>query len=285
MYKHAFLIMAHNNFSILKITLKLLDDFNNDIYVHIDKKATDFDVNDFMNVCTKSKVVFLKRRLDVRWGRQSQVKLEMLLMKTAFRSGYKYQRYHIISGTDIPIKSNNYIHSLFQNTNDEVINTSKEITKFDTERLSRYHIKFKRDTFNNLLDILHYKFKIDRLKNCKLKIYKGANWASLTHNAVSVLLKNTKKIMELTRFSLCADEMYKQIILLNNGFDLYKNKSGEYDNLRFVIWQGVSSHPKTLTVDDYEDIISSDSIFARKFDENTDMDVVNKLFDRFNKTE
>lgn len=41
--KHAYLIMAHNNFYILEKLLRLLDDSRNDIYVHIDKKVSEFD--------------------------------------------------------------------------------------------------------------------------------------------------------------------------------------------------------------------------------------------------
>ncbi len=36
--KHAYLIMAHDNFEQLKILLDLIDDYRNDIYLHIDKK-------------------------------------------------------------------------------------------------------------------------------------------------------------------------------------------------------------------------------------------------------
>lgn len=38
MDKHAYLIMAHNEFDILEKQLILLDDYRNDIYIHIDKK-------------------------------------------------------------------------------------------------------------------------------------------------------------------------------------------------------------------------------------------------------
>ena len=37
--RHAFLILAHNEFQILKILLSMLDDGRNDIYLHIDKKG------------------------------------------------------------------------------------------------------------------------------------------------------------------------------------------------------------------------------------------------------
>ena len=37
--KHAFLIIAHNELSILNILLTMLDDSRNDIYLHLNKKA------------------------------------------------------------------------------------------------------------------------------------------------------------------------------------------------------------------------------------------------------
>ncbi len=37
--RHAFLILAHNEFQILRILLSMLDDERNDIYLHIDKKS------------------------------------------------------------------------------------------------------------------------------------------------------------------------------------------------------------------------------------------------------
>ena len=42
--RHAYLIMAHNNFYILEKLLILLDDPRNDIYIHIDKKVSKFDI-------------------------------------------------------------------------------------------------------------------------------------------------------------------------------------------------------------------------------------------------
>ena len=39
MSKHAFLIMAHNEYDILNKLLLLLDDERNDIFIHYDKKC------------------------------------------------------------------------------------------------------------------------------------------------------------------------------------------------------------------------------------------------------
>ena len=43
MKKHAYLILAHNNFYCLERLLKLLDDERNDIFLHVDKKVKNFD--------------------------------------------------------------------------------------------------------------------------------------------------------------------------------------------------------------------------------------------------
>ena len=49
MGKHAYLIMAHNEFYILEKLLKLIDDERNDIYLHIDKKAKNFNFDKIKN--------------------------------------------------------------------------------------------------------------------------------------------------------------------------------------------------------------------------------------------
>ena len=54
--KHAYLIMAHNEFDILEKQLRLLDDYRNDIYIHIDKKVKQFNFNYYKNIVKNSNV-------------------------------------------------------------------------------------------------------------------------------------------------------------------------------------------------------------------------------------
>ena len=63
MKKHAYLIIAHNNWKILERLLILLDDNRNDIYLHIDRKS---DLINFSNnVHNANLSVF--HEIDVRW--------------------------------------------------------------------------------------------------------------------------------------------------------------------------------------------------------------------------
>lgn len=113
--KHTYLIIAHSNFYILEKLLLLSDDTRNDIFIHIDLKCNNFDFKYFKNIPQRSNIYFTERN-SVIWGNISQIKTELILFKTA-SSKKKYQYYHLISGVDLPIKSQDYIHHFFDRNN------------------------------------------------------------------------------------------------------------------------------------------------------------------------
>ena len=98
--KHAWLIIAHNQFGILQRLVSLLDDERSDFFIHIDKK-----VRDLPNVhADHGHVYFLSNWIDVRWGTYTQIQAEMALFSAAMEKG-TYDYFHIISGTTLPLKS------------------------------------------------------------------------------------------------------------------------------------------------------------------------------------
>lgn len=109
---HAYLIMAHKNIQQLKILLKLLDYKENDIFIHIDATADDEMKNYNYQHCCKCSKVYSKSVIDVKWGDVSQIATEIFLLKFAMRQ-QKYEYYHLISGMDLPLKSQKEIHHFF----------------------------------------------------------------------------------------------------------------------------------------------------------------------------
>ena len=83
MSKHAFLIMAHNEYDILNKLLLLLDDERNDIFIHYDKKSKlpppPIELK-YLNIHVFKKV-------DVGWGEDSQIECEMFLFNEAYKKG------------------------------------------------------------------------------------------------------------------------------------------------------------------------------------------------------
>ena len=72
--RHAYLIMAHNEWELLNTLLSLIDDPRNDIFLHIDKKVK--TMPDLYQP-KYSKLYFTPKRYDVRWGDVGQVHSEM----------------------------------------------------------------------------------------------------------------------------------------------------------------------------------------------------------------
>ena len=141
MSRHAYLIMAHNHFDFLKELLACLDDSRNDIYLHIDKKAGPFDKSGFSDIVKKSRLYFTER-LDVHWGGYSQIACELLLLKSAVSRHPQgvYTYYHLLSGADLPLKSQNEIHTFFErHAGKEFLAFDPQVSQKTRERVSLWH--------------------------------------------------------------------------------------------------------------------------------------------------
>lgn len=287
--KHAYLVMVHNNLYILERLIKMLDHINNDIYIHIDRKVKNFDFNYFLGVPKKSKIFFTER-IKVYWGHYSQVQCELILLKEATKQEYAY--YHLLSGVDLPLKSQDYIHHFFEK------NEGKEFVHFCNDNWDiendvyrrrigsfRFFVKNYRNksslkvTTCKLLDyflvLLQRIFKLNRIKRNELKFEFGSNWFSITHLFAKYIVSQEQWINRTFSYSLCADEIFLQTILLNSEFV----NSVINNNMRLIDWyRGINSSPYTFKKEDYDELVNSDFLFARKFDENVDRKIVDLIY-------
>lgn len=281
---HAYLIMAHNDFSILEKTLLMLDDQDNDFYIHIDKKVKKFDFDHFRSLLKNSRVYFIKRR-DVQWGSYNIIRTEMNLFKAAYKK--QYDVYHLMSGSDMPIVGKDDIKSFFDGHKDiEFIDIMKgeKLSNLNdrTERFRYYHFfnnyginKFGMRRLDNLFVKIQKKIGIDRYKK-QFEYSFGSEWVSLSNKGVATLIKNDKWIKKHFKHTHCCDEIYKQTVLMNEDLDFYQ---GSPSNVRFIKWgkNDDSCHPSILRVSDYDSMIQSGCMFARKFSSQVDNEVVEIL--------
>lgn len=280
MNKHAYLIIAHNQFDFLKLLLKNLDYEFHDIYLMIDKKIK-IDKSIFTNLNKKSNL-YIVPSISINWGGYSQIYAELSLLKYAIKRGYSY--YHLISGTDFPLKKNEDIYKFFEDSNKkEFIEVCTSInTKIINERYSKYY--FFQDYNNKIFSIINKcmvfiqkKIHLDRNKNGNF--FKGANWFSITDDFAHYVLSNEKKIEHIFKYTFCCDEIFMQTLLMNSDFKTnLANQENEFPNKRYVVWdQFHVSSPKILVLNDLKDIEATNCLFARKFDEITSRELVNAI--------
>ena len=287
--KHAFMIMAHNNFPQLTRLVKKLDHEDNKFFIHIDAKAafTDSDKEMIKSACTRSEL-FFTNRYSVTWGAYDQVNAELRVLEEALKSNCDY--YHFISGVDFPIKSMDYIHNFFdEHAGTEFIHfCSDEFVKKQYYRISCYH--FLREKFGRNEKSIYYNlermslyaqrlFKIDRTKKYKgIEIKMGGFWYSITREFASYLIANEPLIQKIYKNTVNGDESYIQTLAYNSEFkdNIYYFKENVPENesfLRSVDWTRTGSAmgaPYDYTVDDYERLVNSKNLFARKISDQTE---------------
>ena len=140
--KFAYLIIAHNEPEVFGTLLGLLDDERNDIFVHVDAKA---DIEQFCIFKTERAGLYFIDRMSVYWGDESQIAVELRLLRAA-RSAGRYDYYHLLSGVDLPLKSQNYIHRFFaEHAGTEFVGVTRlDFNVSDLERKTRYYHFFTR---------------------------------------------------------------------------------------------------------------------------------------------
>jgi len=285
---HAYMIIAHRQFDLLAKLITALDDERNDIFVHIDAKVRDFDFEKFKVLPKRSRIYFTPR-IGVTWGDFSQVKCELILLAEVDKmqkSGRAYDYVHLISGADLPIKSNDEIHRFFnENAGRQFVHfTADNVSESSEGRIKYYHL-FRRHR-NILTKILaqialrvQMLFGVNRLKNKNIKVQKGCNWFSITGAFAAYIAQASKPLEKIFRFSYCGDEVFVQTALLNSPFadDVYMKNCGNNHLAcaRLIDWQ--RGNPYVFKMQDFDLIKNSPAMFARKFDMDVDSEIIDKV--------
>ena len=286
MKKHAYLIMAHTQPELLKELLGRIDDERNDIYLHIDSKAKNYPVTEVTSVLKKSSCV-LTERMDVQWGSDSQIHCEMILLKEAVKTEHSY--YHLISGMDLPIKSQDEIHAFFDQYDglEFVDEDLPQISEAALSRVKYYHRYYgKAGSLKDILGAMETKMQkllgVNRLKTEKDTVFqKGRNWFSITHGLAKLVVEKEDWIRRVFAKTVCGDELFLQTIARNSKYAekiCNPNTMPEIPDTRLIDWErGSNNNPYVFRETDYEELKSSKALFARKFDLTIDKKIVEKL--------
>ena len=281
--KHAYLIIDHNEPEILQLLLSSLDDVRNDIYVHIDKKAS-FDGTMLRTV--KSGLHVLPVRMDARWGDFSLVEIELLLFQEAYSHG-SYAYYHLLSGVDLPVKSQDYIHRYCdEHQGKEFIGIAQHVSQRELDWRSQHWFVYSRDfqsgnLFKKIVrGVLARMQSLIGYRRTSLQVKKGSQWCSITHDFVQYLLQNKLLIRKIFNHTYCPDELFIQTLCWNSEFkNRIYNPNDEFEGCkRYIKWENGVLQP--LTLQEVDAMLLSSRWFARKFtsdNKHVVMEVVKRI--------
>ena len=280
--RQAFLILAHKNIVQLNKLIEQIDNDRTDIIIHIDSKTPKFEVT---NV-SKSRV-FMIPSMRTNWGGYSLVECELRLIEKALKIN-DYSFIHLLSGQDLLIKPIDHILSFFDEHIDyNFVHFDKpEDSLKRNERIKYYYLfqEYKnrsRKTIWSVLDRgiieIQKRIGIDRRRHFQGEFKAGSQWWSIKQDLAEYIVSKRDYIKKHFMFTM-SDEMFVQTLVYNSPFydTLFMGElNDQHANQRLIDFE--RGHPYLWTIKDVEEIMRSDLLFARKFDEVIDSEVIDVI--------
>ncbi len=188
----------------------------------------------------------------------------------------------LLSGSDYPIKSNSEI-AMFLDANwgGEFIDSFLLTVPNRWSGRGGYY----KTPEKMLCRHLRFRSRVVRLPGLRkmpagLLPYGGSQWWTLSREAIAHIFQfiyHRPEFLSFSKQSFIPDELFIQTIVSNSH--LADSVTG--DDLRLTIWdRPFPPFPAILTIDDWDMLLASDKLFARKFDARTDGTVLQALDDR-----
>lgn len=292
--RHAYLILAHDKPGQLDKLLSLLDNERNDIYVHIDSKSS-MTAADFGRNISRSGLMVYKE-VSVYWSDVTLTEAELVLLNKAVANG-PYMYYHLLSGADLPIKKQKYILDFFDRNN------GKEFVEYQIpgrfldkpyyDRIKYYHLLVRHYrgkgfwgglaswcsiAIEYIAIFFQFLFRVNRIPE-NMEFARGSQWFDISDELARYVLSKRDWIMKQFRMTRASDESFLPLIVHNSEFKdrlYWKTFDGDmHANMRFIDWS--RGDPHLFRTEDYDELMASDLLFARKFDEKVDSEIIDKI--------
>lgn len=271
--KHAYLILAHNEPELLSLLVERLDDVRNDIYIHFDRKLSILP-----DIKTQHAGLYiLKDRVDVRWADVSMLEAEYKLFHAVLDSGSQYSHHHLISGVDLPLKNQDYIHSFFaQHQGKEFVGLHQRPMNSHADRALHYWHPFTRSFRGSgcvfaIKRILRYlviqtQVLLGIRRNATIPFHKGGQWVSITRELIDYLLEQEDRAFTIFSRTFGADEYFVPTLIWDTPFmeRLFDATDESRGAMRYIGWRAdgqlIDFTPQDLPV-----LQQTEYLFARKF--------------------
>jgi hypothetical protein len=286
--KHAYLISAFNNRPQLEVLLALLDDERNDVYLQIDSKGN-LSMEGFS---MKKSNLFILEPFPVYWGGFSFIKAILGLLRASVQKHYHY--YHLITGSDLPLVSQDAIHDYLEKKDREFVDFMPEFDNFAHFKAAYYHGLVETAWYRNHrwlrgigigLVRLQALFGVDRSRKDRLSYRHGSTYFSITHDFAEYILDQEPWIRKHFQYTLAGDEVFLQTLVMQSPFKdrLHDGADGMTLNLRHIDWgRRDKNSPYTFRTKDFEELVrmGERAFFARKFNREVDGEIIELVVDK-----
>jgi hypothetical protein len=285
----AYLLIIHRNEKQVQRLFKSIYDPENLYVFHMDAKSKP-EFHQGMRTFLKGydNVHFLESE-NCRWGGYSMVKIELEAIRYLIHSGKPWDFFINLSGQDFPLKTQHQIKSFLNQNRDRNF-----LTVFDETFIKSWcnpYILFRpRATSKNFLNarsrVERYFVELPGVSQLlyvpfvKRKFVEGARWYAgwqwmILNRAFCEYMFTGDVLDKYVHFfknTFIPDEGFFQTVIMNSPF----RPTLVNDYQRTVTWQ-YRGDVNIFRSDDFDFLTQSKDLFARKFDEGVDSQILSKL--------
>jgi hypothetical protein len=273
MTRLAFFILCHKAPQQVVRLIERLRDAGAVFVIHVDRRAAP-EVYNTLNAISErlpNQIFLCKQRHRCYWGRFGIVAAMLSCIREAVVRGLAFDRAFLLSGQDYPIKPPDHIRCfLDQHRGLEFIET------FAADEANRW--TEAEGAHNALNRVLYWTFSF-RSRHIQIKWRRrfplgfrphgGSMWWCLTRECVDYIdrfVQQNPAYLRYFKTVFIPDESFFQSIVSNSPF---KDRIVS-DDLRYADWDNPNpSYPRTLETTDFDRLVASSKLFARKFDDRS----------------
>jgi len=276
----AHIILTHKNHDQLVRLIKTLQHPQFDFYIHLDAKVP---LSELEGLKELPNVKLITNRIACNWGGFTILQAIFNSINEVLNSGVAYEFINLLSGQDYPITSPQHIYDFLHKQK------GKNFISFDAEHDSDWwKTAFDRYEKYHFTDLnFKGKFLAEKIINMitparkfpgYTKLYGGnkSTWWTISSDCAAYLnekFSNSPKMTSFLKYCWGTDEFVIPTLIMNSP---YKEQVVN-DNLRYIDWSEGNANPKLFVLSDFDDIRRSNMLFARKFDEYHDENILNKI--------
>lgn len=275
----AYIISAYKNpRQLIRLSNRLYDP-STSLFIHVDKKTIDPIYLEMLSGLSNRPNIFFLKRYRCDWGTFGHVQATIEGINEIIKRRIPFDYVVLLTGQDYPIKTNEQIHQFF------ALNDGKSFMEYfplpsdnweggGMQRLEQWHVRlFSRHyTFPKSSNSIFRR----RFPN-SFKPFGGSSYWCLSRACIEYLygfISNHRRYLNFFRYVDVPDELFFQTILLNSSLA----GSIVNDDARFISWKDITSgSPAILDRSDFANLVSSPKLFARKFDQTVDSEILDMI--------
>jgi Core-2/I-Branching enzyme len=271
--KIAYVIAAHRRLDQLERLMRRLDDADTTFVVHVDLRAGKEPYEELLRqTADLANVHYVDRHLG-HWGGFGVLRAALKSIRYLVDEQVPFEYAALLSGQDYPLRPPDAVRRSLAGAKGASFMAHHALPfpgwgkRGGLDRVEDFHVIGR--------IVLHLRLPRKRRIPGGLVPFGGSRTWFLHRELIEHVDTYVRRNPAYVRFfehALSPEEMFFQTLILNS------EHAGSIvnDHRLYLEWRGGSS-PATFTLDDFDRIIASDALFARKFDVGVDSDVLDAL--------